>query len=115
MYVLWLHFLCVNLLPLTLLFWLNTNIYRTLTDRLVTLRRTGNESLRRRELRFGRVSLAIVLLFMVCHFPKLVPTLCEVAYADPKVEAQKHFNTTKTWFFSDRLEVYLLSEDVFLF
>ena len=49
------------------------------------MRRTGHETLRKRELRLARVSLGIVLLYMVCHSPKLVPTMCEIVYGDAKV------------------------------
>ena len=85
MYVLWLHLIFVSLIPFTVLFWLNKTIHKKLSERLFRLRRTGHRSLRRRELRLARVSLAIVLLYMVCHSPKLVPTVCEIVYKDAKV------------------------------
>jgi hypothetical protein len=53
------------------------------------MRRTGHETLRKQELRLARVSLGIVLLYMVCHSPKLVPTLCEIVYGDAKVGKQR--------------------------
>ena len=49
------------------------------------LPRTSHDSLRRREVRLARVSMAIVLLYLVCHTPKLVPSLCEILYGDPEV------------------------------
>ena len=49
------------------------------------LPRTGHDSLRRREMRLARVSMCIVLLYMICHLPKLLPTLLELIYADPEV------------------------------
>ena len=85
MYVLWLHLIFVSLIPFTVLFWLNKTIHRKLSKQLVRLRRTGHRSLRRRELRLARVSLGIVLLYMVCHLPKMVPTVCEIVYKDAKV------------------------------
>ena len=48
--------------------------------------RTGHDSLRRRELRLARVSMCIVILYMVCHAPKLLPTLLELLQEDPKVQ-----------------------------
>ena len=85
MYVLWLHLLCVTIIPFTVLFWLNKTIHTKLSERLVALRRTGHKSLRRRELRLARVSLGIVLLYMLCHSPKLLPTVCEILYKNAKV------------------------------
>ena len=85
MYVLWFHLLFVTLIPFTVLFWLNKTIHRKLSERLVTLRRMVHESLRRRELRLARVSLGIVVLYMLCHSPKLLPTVCEIMYKDAKV------------------------------
>ena len=85
MYVFWFHLLFVTLIPFIVLFGLNKTIHRTLSERLVTLRRTGHESLRRRELRLARVSLGIVVLYMLCHSPKLLPTVCEIVYKDAKV------------------------------
>ena len=36
-------------------------------------------------MRLARVSMCIVLLYMVCHLPKLLPTLLELIYQDPEV------------------------------
>ena len=47
--------------------------------------RTGHDSLRKRELRLARVSMMIVLIFMVCHSPKIVPTVCEIVHGDAEV------------------------------
>ena len=84
-YVLWLHLIFVSLIPLSVLFCLNKAIHKKLTNPFVSVRRTGHRSLRRRELRLARVSLGIVLLYMICHLPKLVPTLCEIAHKNAKV------------------------------
>ena len=89
MYVLWLHLIFVTLIPFTVLFCLNKTIHRKLSERDDSVRRTGDETLRRRELRLARVSLCIVLLYMVCHSPKLVPTVCEILYEDAKVGLTK--------------------------
>ena len=90
MYVLWLHLIFVSIIPLAVLFWLNKTIHRKLCDGIISVRRTGHETLRRREIRMARVSLGIVLLYMVCHTPKLVPTVCEIVYGDAKVEVQAY-------------------------
>ena len=84
-YVLWFHLLFVTIIPFTVLFWLNKTIHKKLSERLMTLRRTGHKSLRRRELRLARVSLGIVLLYMLCHSPKLLPTVCEIVFMNAKV------------------------------
>jgi hypothetical protein len=87
-YVLWLHLLFVTLIPFIVLLWLNKIIHKKLSKGLISMRRTGHETLRRREVRLARVSLGIVLLYMVCHSPKLVPTVCEIVYGDAKVDAR---------------------------
>ena len=79
------HLIFVTLIPFTVLFCLNKTIHRKLSERDDSVRRTGDETLRRRELRLARVSLCIVLLYMVCHSPKLVPTVCEILFEDAKV------------------------------
>ena len=84
-YVLWLHLIFVTLIPFSVLLWLNKTIHRKLSEGIISMRRTGHETLRKRELRLARVSLGIVLLYMVCHSPKLVPTMCEIVYGDAKV------------------------------
>ena len=57
------------------------------------LPRTSHDSLRRREVRLARVSMAIVLLYLVCHTPKLVPSLCEILYGDPEVGCSQYPDT----------------------
>lgn len=52
---------------------------------LLKMVRTGHDSLRKRELRLARVSMIIVLIFMVCHSPKIIPSVCEIAHGDAKV------------------------------
>ena len=56
-----------------------------LSKGFVSVRRTSHKSLRKREVRMARVSLAIVFLFLICHSPKIVPTVCEIVYSDAKV------------------------------
>ena len=89
-YVLWLHLVFVTLIPFSVLLWLNKTIHRKLSEGLISMRRTAHETLRKRELRLARVSLGIVLLYIVCHSPKLVPTMCEIIYGDPKVGKLRH-------------------------
>merc|ERR1712141_434407 len=81
----WLHFIFIVMIPFTILFWLNSSIYRKLSEQAVMLRRTGQKHLRRRETRLGRVSLTIVAVYLLCHTPKLVLTLCEIIFKDAKV------------------------------
>ena len=84
----------VSVVPLVLLAWLNTRIHAVLTGspQQCHTRRTANSALRRRELRLGRGSLAIVLLFSLCHAPRIIPTLCELLGPDPKAT----LNTPRT-------------------
>ena len=51
-------------------------------DLLIT--NLGHESLRQRELRLARISMSIVLLFILCHCPKIIPTICEIVLHDAK-------------------------------
>merc|ERR1712141_867844 len=81
----WLHFIFIVMIPFTILFWLNSSIYRKLSEQAVMLRRTGQKHLRRRETRLGRVSLTIVAVYLLCHTPKLVLTLCEIIFKDAKI------------------------------
>ena len=66
---------------------IHLKILQSPVPRHCVLPRTSHDSLRRREVRLARVSMAIVLLYLVCHTPKLVPSLCEILYGDPKVGA----------------------------
>ena len=36
----------------------------------------------------GRVSMIIVLVYLLCHSPKLILTFCEIMFKDPKVSAK---------------------------
>ena len=36
-------------------------------------------------MRLARVSMSIVLVYMICHLPKLLPTLLELICKDPEV------------------------------
>ena len=53
-YVMWLHFIFVILIPFSILAWLNTSIYNKLSEQAVLLRRTGQKYLRKREMRLGQ-------------------------------------------------------------
>ena len=50
----WLHFIFVILIPFSILAWLNTSIYKKLSEQAVLLRRTGQKHLRKREMRLGQ-------------------------------------------------------------
>ena len=108
----WLHFILILIVPFALLFWLNSSIYKKLTEQAVTLHRTGQKYLRKREMRLGkerqinirlldieemiyfhllmktisgRVSMSIVLVYLLCHSPKLVLTFFEIMFKDAMV------------------------------
>ena len=36
----------------------------------------------------GRVSMMIVLVYLLCHSPKLILTFCEIMFKDPKVSTK---------------------------
>ena len=112
----WLHFILILIVPFALLFWLNSSIYKKLSEQALTLQRTGQKYLRRREMRLGkrppyyvilvladsmfaniltislmkkvhfpgRVSMMIVLVYLLCHSPKLILTFCEIMFKNPK-------------------------------
>lgn len=46
------------------------------------LRRSNSTVCRKREVRLTRISLAIVWLFLFCHFWKFIPSIYELAYRD---------------------------------
>lgn len=48
-----------------------------------SVRRTGHESLRRREIRMAKVSITIVIIFLICHTPKTFPTILELLHKAP--------------------------------
>jgi len=86
-YVMWLHLLFNTIIPFTILLALNTAIYK----RLVTLhssmsvRRTTEGNLRRREIRLARISLLIVIIFIICHSLKILPSLLEIMGYPPEL------------------------------
>ena len=99
--MLWLHLIFLTIIPFSILLLLNCIIHRKLWEvtlikgenyhsfliykGFVSVRRTNHKSLRKREVRMARVSLAIVFIFLICHSPKIVPTVCEIVYRDAKV------------------------------
>lgn len=82
-YVLWLHLIFITIIPFGTLLALNIIIYRKLTEASMAVRRTGDEQVRRREVRMARISITIVIIFLLCHILKLVPSLCEIVTGDP--------------------------------
>ncbi|XP_023320604.1 FMRFamide receptor-like [Eurytemora carolleeae] len=56
-YILWMHFIMVTILPFIVLFSLNKIIHRKLCEASSSVRRTGDAKVRQRELRMARVSL----------------------------------------------------------
>ena len=55
------------------------------------MRRSAEQSLRRRELRLARVSLLIVFIFLLCHTPKVLPSMFEIAIGDIHVSISTNF------------------------
>jgi len=107
-YVMWLHVIFNLILPFVLLVYLNTAIYRKLNkfpiDRFTCnrsenheqtedvngvnnnfpLRRNIDSKLRKRERRLARISLLIVIIFIICHSVKNIPTVFELFGKDPR-------------------------------
>ncbi|XP_023339076.1 FMRFamide receptor [Eurytemora carolleeae] len=83
-YVLWLHLIFINILPFCVLLWLNRIIYKKLSEVNVPIRRTGENILRKREVRMARVSILIVIIFLLCHTLKFVPSVCEIISGNPE-------------------------------
>ena len=50
-----------------------------------SLRRSTEPRLRKREQRLARISLLIVLIFIICHSVKNIPTIFEIFGKDPRV------------------------------
>ena len=117
----WLHFILILLLPFALLLWLNSSIYKKLTEQPFHHHRTGQTFIRRREMRLGkdylmknnktnvlcnistlgRVSMMIVLVYFLCHTPKLCLSIFEITFKDTKVSnsnAIKIHNTKQSIF-----------------
>ena len=51
----------------------------------VSVRRSIEPRLRKREQRLARISLLIVLIFIICHSVKNIPTIFEIIGKDPRV------------------------------
>jgi len=100
-YVMWLHLIFNLLIPLSLMGYLNHAIYKKLhqipkraAQRLsessscgnnnMILRRSTDSKLRKRERRLARISLLIVLIFIICHSVKNIPTVFEIFGEDPR-------------------------------
>ena len=49
------------------------------------LRRSSESSLRKRERRLAQISLLIVLIFIICHSIKNIPSIFEILGKDPRV------------------------------
>ena len=86
----WLNLLFNIIFPLVSLVILNTAIYKKLNQmnppsREVSVRRSTEMRLRKREQRLGKISLLIVLIFIICHSLKNIPTIFEIFGKDPRV------------------------------
>ena len=81
----------VNLaFPILTLCALNYKIYqelrKNLTAEVLLVRRNQNEqrenALRKRDIRLTRISIIIVVIFMVCHIPRFIMNFIELAYGN---------------------------------
>ena len=54
-------------------------------SRHVSVRRSTEPRLRKREQRLARISLLIVMIFITCHSVKNIPTVFEIFGKDPRV------------------------------
>ena len=55
-----------------------------------TLRRSTDSVLRKREQKLARISILIVIIFIICHSLKNIPTLFEIFGKDPRVSRWKY-------------------------
>ena len=81
----------VNLVfPILTLCALNYKIYqelrKNLTAEVLLVRRNQNEqrenALRKRDIRLTRISIIIVVIFMICHIPRFIMNFIELAYGN---------------------------------
>ena len=81
----------VNLaFPILTLCALNYKIYqelrKNLTAEVLLVRRNQNEqrenALRKRDIRLTRISIIIVVIFMICHIPRFIMNFIELAYGN---------------------------------
>jgi len=101
-YVLWLNLIFNLIIPLLILGCLNKQIYKKLNQipercpsissninnsvklHYMTLRRTRDSKLRKRERRLARISILIVIIFIICHSVKNIPNIVEIFGEDPR-------------------------------
>ena len=62
-----------------------------------TLRRSTESVLRKREQKLARISILIVIIFIICHSLKNIPTLVEMFGKDPRVSCWKYDDWTPIW------------------
>jgi len=86
-YVMWLHLIFNTIIPFIILLALNIAIYKRLVSlpQNISIRRTAEGNLRRRELRLARISLLIVIIFIICHSLKIFPSLFEILGYPPEL------------------------------
>ena len=88
----YLGFLVTQLGPMLVLITLNVMIYRALKRNITpntnsdngTIRRNvgrsaSTDALRKRDIRLTRISIIIVTIFIICHFPRIIPNVAEMA------------------------------------
>ena len=87
---------CINLvvnliIPTLVLGVLNCLVYRALRKNTFVgnkLRRSGRgeEALRKRDIRLTRISIVIVVVFIICHLPRFIPIIAEMFIELTQVE-----------------------------
>ena len=84
-----------------------------------TLRRSTESVLRKREQKLARISILIVIIFIICHSLKNIPTLFEIFGKDPRVSWWKHDDGNDVWrvikYAKDWLEEFLFLHIFVLF
>ena len=91
--------------PILTLVVLNYQIYKELRKNLrheVLLgRRHQNEqkknALRKRDIRLTRISIIIVVIFMVCHIPRFIMNIIEMVYGDLSKVRYTDKETDESW------------------
>ncbi|XP_023331763.1 FMRFamide receptor isoform X2 [Eurytemora carolleeae] len=84
LYIMWANLIVLGILPYTILLFLNISIFKTIKkmqndDDLGVLGfNPGIRSQRRKEVNLSKISILIVIVFMVCHSLKWLPTVWEI-------------------------------------
>ena len=82
------------IIPTLVLGVLNCLVYRALKNSTTTgnqLRRSGRgeEAMRKRDIRLTRIAIVIVGVFIICHLPRFIPNIVEIAMPLPPVKLKE--------------------------